>query len=133
MGAFLAPGDAGGTRATSKKNLVRNIGRIKGEKRTKYQDLVVLRSSCWSITRFKPDVKVVYGELQGCRCSIGLAHRGLVAIIAMHIAAPVELLKGGRGAKFGLATQFRTPGGDALRDGIWVARLLLMDLASGQK
>ena len=46
----------------------------------------------WSITRFKPDVKVVYGELQGCRCSIVVAPRGLVAIIATHIAALVELL-----------------------------------------
>ena len=67
-----------------------------------------------------PGVEVLCGELPGCRSSFVVAPQGLVAILATHIVAPVEALYRIRGAKFGIATQFSTPGGDALsvRQGI---------------
>ena len=71
-----------------------------------------------SITRMNlviSKVGVLYGELHGRRSRIVVAPRGLCAILAAHIAAPVEALFWDRGAKFSIAPQFSTPGGDALR------------------
>ena len=56
----------------------------------------------------------VYGEVDGCRCSINVQPQRTFSSLDVHIAPPVEELNAGWGAKFGLHPQFSSPGGDAL-------------------